>query len=331
MTDAVSRLGRKNLVLERRQLARRDLVVPLAIFAALALAPLAAAWSGSTFWLVLAGRAMIFAIAAVSLDLILGYGALVSFGHAAFLGLGAYAVGILASHGITDAAIAFPVAIGISVLFAGLTGAVSLKTRGVHFIMITLAFGQMAFFTATSLSAYGGDDGLTIWSRSTLFGWDGFENDWIFYYLVLGCLVGAYALSAAIIRSRFGRVLRGCRESELRMQALGYDPYRFRLVAYCIAGAVAGLAGALLANQVEFVSPAYMTWQRSGELIFMVVLGGMASLTGPILGAGAFLLLEEFLSGITEHWKMIFGPILVLTVLFARGGIVALLGRTRHG
>jgi branched-chain amino acid transport system permease protein len=303
-----------------------EAAVPLLLFAALALVPALAWASGSTFWLTLVGRAMILAMAAVSLDLILGYGAMVSFGHAAFLGLGAYAVGILASHGMTDAAIALPMALLVSIGFAVLTGAVSLKTRGVHFIMITLAFGQMAFFTATSLSAYGGDDGLTLWRRSTVLGWGGLENEWVFYYVVLGFLGAAYLLCARIVGSRFGRVLRGAKESEIRMRALGYDPYRFRLVAYAIAGTIAGVAGALLANQAEFLSPAYMSWQRSGELIIMVVLGGMGTLWGPVLGALAYSLAEEILSGVTEHWRLIFGPLIVLIVLFTRGGLAALFG-----
>ncbi|WP_240540030.1 branched-chain amino acid ABC transporter permease [Salinarimonas soli] len=310
--------------------ALRRYGVPVLVFAAFALAPIAAAQGAEGYILSLLTRVMIFAIAAMSLDLILGYGALVSFGHAAFLGIGAYAVGILASHGIESALVQLLAALGASALFALVTGAISMRTKGVYFIMITLAFGQMLYFLATSLSAYGGDDGLTLPSRSLLFGANLLKGDHAFYYAVLGCLLGCYLLCRSVVASRFGRVLRGAKENAVRMQAIGFAPYRFQLGAYVLAGTLCGLAGFLLANQTEFVSPAYMTWQRSGELIVVVVLGGLASLHGAIIGAAAFLLLEEVLSGYTEHWKMIFGPLLVLVVLYARGGILGMMGG-RHG
>jgi branched-chain amino acid transport system permease protein len=310
--------------------ALRSVWPALLIFAVLALVPVVAPLLGGTYPLTVAGRIMIFAIAAVSLDLILGYGGLVSFGHAAFIGLGAYAVGILADAGVEEGLLLLPAAMLAAAVFALLTGAVSLKTRGVHYIMITLAFGQMAYFTMTSLSAYGGDDGLTLWSRPLLAGFKALNDRSVFYYVVLALLVAAWALCRAVTRSRFGRVLRGCREDEERMRALGYSPFAYRLAATVIAGAIAGLAGALLAVQTEFVSPAYMSWQRSGELIVMVVLGGIGSLHGAIVGAAAFLLAEELLSGVTEHWRLIFGPLLILVVLFLRGGLGGLLGKTRH-
>jgi len=310
--------------------ARRELV-PLAVLALFVIAPFVAQYGGEGYILSLLTRVMIFSIAAISLDLILGYGALVSFGHAAFLGIGAYSVGILASHGIEEAAIQLPVALGLSAAFAFMTGAISLRTKGVYFIMITLAFGQMLFFLVTSLAAYGGDDGLTLASKSHVLGFKLIEDDRAFYLFVLACLVAVYCLCRAIVASRFGRVLRGTRENPIRMEAMGFHPFRFQLAAYVISGALAGLAGFLLANQAEFVSPAYMTWQRAGELIFMVVLGGMGSLHGAVVGAAAFLLMEEYLSGWTEHWKMIFGPMLVLMVLYARGGIMGLFRRGAHG
>jgi branched-chain amino acid transport system permease protein len=300
-------------------------VLPLLIFLALALVPLAARFGAEGYILSLVTRVMIFGLAALALDLIMGYGGLVSFGHAAFVGIGAYAVGILASHGFDDLAIQVPVALGASALFALVTGALSLRTKGVYFIMITLAFGQMLFFLATSLAAYGGDDGLTLPGRSLVLGTTALKSNTGFYYVTLALLAGAYLLARSVVASRFGRVLRGARENAVRLQAIGFDPVRFQLVAYVIAGMMAGLAGVLLANQAEFVSPAYMTWQRSGELIIMAVLGGLGSLHGAILGAAAFLILEEVLSGYTEHWKMIFGPFLVLVVLFARGGLLGLL------
>ena len=267
---------------------------------------------------------MIFAIAAVALDLLVGYGALISFGHAAFVGLGAYAVGILSAYGITDALVSLPAALAVSAAYAFLTGVVCLRTKGVYFIMITLAFGQMAFFTASSLAPFGGDDGLTIAARNTVAGFALLRNERAFYYVVLFCLLGTYLFCRALVASRFGRVVRGAKENPVRVATIGFDVYRFQLAAYVIAGALAGLAGFLLANATEFVSPAYMSWQRSGELIVMVLLGGLGSLDGAIIGAAAYLLTEEWLSGVTEHWKVIFGPVLVLIVLFARGGLLGL-------
>lgn len=298
--------------------------LPATIFLALAIVPLI--WP-ERFVLGLVSRAMIMGIAALSLDLILGYGAMVSFGHAAFLGLGAYAVAILFEHGIVEAGIAFPVAILTGAAFALVTGAISLKTRGVYFIMITLAFGQMAYFTATSLSAYGGDDGLRMFHRSELFGTRILASETSFYFVVLGTLLACYLLLKAVIGSRFGRVLRGARENERRMRALGFDPFRYRLAAYVISGAICALAGALFANLGLFVAPAYMTWQRSGEFIAMVVAGGMGTLHGAIIGAIAITLIEEWLAEVTQHWKAIFGPLVVLVAIFARGGIVKLLER----
>jgi branched-chain amino acid transport system permease protein len=302
-------------------------LLPLALFAGLALLPFAAAFGPKTFILALLTRIMILGIAAMSLDLLIGYGAMISFGHAAFVGIGAYSVAILASHGISDLAVQLPVALAVCCLFALLTGAISLRTRGVYFIMITLAFGQMLFFLATSLAGYGGDDGLTLASRSLVFGMALLKNDMTLYYVVFGCTAGAYLLLRAIVASRFGRVLRGISENPVRMQAIGFAPYRYQLTAYVIAGMIAGVAGCLLANQSEFVSPAYAAWQRSGDLIFMIVLGGIGTLHGAIIGAAVFSLLAEILSDLTEYWGMIFGPILILVVLFARGGISGLFGR----
>jgi branched-chain amino acid transport system permease protein len=299
--------------------------LPLLMLAALAIAPLAASFGAQGYILSLLTRVMIFALAALSLDFILGCGALVSFGHAAFLGIGAYAVGILSSHGFDDALVQVPVALGASALFALATGAISLRTKGVYFIMITLAFGQMLFFLATSLAAYGGDDGMTLATRTLVAGLPILRSDLGLYYAVLAVLVASYGFFRAVVESRFGRVLRGAKENPVRIEAIGLHPFRFQLAAYTISGMVAGLAGVLLANQAEFISPATMSWQRSGELIFMVVLGGLGSLHGAVLGAAAFLLLEEFLPGLTEHWKMIFGPLLILVVLFARGGIAGFL------
>jgi len=308
--------------------------LPVAIFLVFALLPLLAMREGNGYLVSLGARIMIFAIAAVALDVLVGYAGLISFGHAAFVGFGAYAVGILSAHGIADALIALPAALLVSALYAFLTGIVCLRTKGVYFIMITLAFGQMAFFTASSLAPYGGDDGLTLAARSTLLGAPFMQDERAFYYLVFVCLLGSYLLCRALVASRFGRVLRGAKENTVRMAAIGFDVYRFQLVAYVITGTLAGLSGFLLANATEFVSPAYMSWQRSGELIVMVLLGGVGSLNGAIIGTAAYLLTEEWLSGFTENWKVIFGPVLVVVVLFARGGLIGLVSevarRRRH-
>ncbi len=314
---------------ERKRLAPRlsaDVVVPLILLAGFAAVPLAA--GGDQSYLVsLFMRIMIFAIAAIGLDFILGYGGMISFGHAAFMGLGAYAVGILAAHGIHQGAVALATALAVSMLFAFLTGLVSLRTKGVYFIMITLAFGQMAFFTASSLAPYGGDDGLTIHMRNTVLGYPLLENVRAFYYLVLGCLAASYVLCHVLIASRFGRVFRGARENPVRMAAIGFETGRFRLAAYVVSGALGGLSGMLLANATDFVSPAYMSWQRSGDLLIMVIFGGMGRLYGAVIGALAYLLLEERLADFTEQWKVIVGPLLVIVAVFARGGLVGVVQR----
>ena len=307
--------------------APADVIAPALIFVALAAVPLVTSVGAQTYLLDLVSRIMIFAIAAVALDVLIGYGGLISFGHAAFVGLGAYAVGILSAHGFGDALIALPIALAASALFALATGAVCLRTHGVYFIMITLAFSQMMFFTAASLAPYGGDDGLTVRARNTIAGFALMRDALSFYYVVFACLLATYLLCRALLGSRFGRVFCGARENPIRMASIGYDVFRYQLVAYVIAGAIGGLSGFLLANAAEFVSPAYMSWQRSGELVIMVLMGGMGTLYGAVIGAAAFVLAEEWLSGLTEHWKMIFGPLLVLIVLFARGGLVGLAAR----
>jgi branched-chain amino acid transport system permease protein len=308
-----------------------ELAVPIIIFGGFAGAPFLAQFGPEGYVLSLLTSVMIFGLAAVSLELILGYGGLISFGHATFLGIGAYSVAILTHHGTQDAVVHLLTGVAVSALFALLIGAISLRTKGVYFIMITLAFGQMLFFFATSLAAYGGDDGMTLPSRSVVFGANLLGSGRVFYYVVFACLLLAYLLCRTIVASRFGRVLRGARENPVRMEALGFDPFAFQLTAFVIAGMLCGIAGFLLANHTEFVSPAYMTWQRSGDLIFMTVLGGLGSTHGAIVGAAVFLLLEEFLSGATEHWRMIFGPLLILVVIFARGGIMGLVRSRGHG
>jgi branched-chain amino acid transport system permease protein len=301
------------------------------VFAGLLLLPLYSAISGNIFVLTLFTRIVIFALAAASLNLIMGYGGMMSFGHAAYLGIGGYAVGILAHEGIGSGFIQWPVALAASALFALVIGALSLRTRGVYFIMITLAFAQMAYYVASGLSRYGGDDGLTVYKRSDFGGLINLSSRVQFYYLCLGCLLGGIYLIWRIVNSRFGMVVQGVRSNEQRMQAIGFPANRYRLVCFVIAGTMCGLAGALLANNTDFISPAVMYWTRSGDLMVMVVFGGMGTLFGPVIGAIVFLVLEEFLSQITEYWALIMGPLLLLIVLFGRGGIMGLLGRLSRG
>ena len=308
----------------------RNVVVALTV-AGLLLLPLYSHLSGNVFVLTLFTRIVIFALAAASLNLIMGYGGMMSFGHAAYLGIGGYAVGILAYEGIGSGFIQWPVALAASALFALVIGALSLRTRGVYFIMITLAFAQMAYYVASGLARYGADDGLTIYKRSDFGGLINLSNRVQFYYLCLGCLFGGIYLIWRIVNSRFGMVIQGLRSNEARMQAIGFPVTRYRLACFVIAGTLCGLAGALLANNTDFVSPAVMFWTRSGDLMVMVILGGMGSLFGPVLGAIVYLVLEEFLSQLTEYWALIMGPLLLLIVLFGRGGIVGLLGRLSRG
>ena len=305
-------------------------IVALALLLALVLLPVYVELSGNRFLLTLFTRILILAFAAVSLNLILGYGGMMSFGHAAYLGIGGYTVGILAFEGIPTGFVQWPVALLVSALFALVVGALSLRTRGVYFIMITLAFAQMAYYIVAGLARYGGDDGLTIQKRSQFFQPLNLSNKVQFYYVCLALLFASVYLVWRIVNSRFGLVIQGARSNDTRMRAIGFPTYRYKLVCFVIAGTMCGLAGALLANHTDFVSPAMMYWTRSGDLIIMVVLGGMGSIFGPLFGAVALLVLEETLSGITEYWQIILGPLLLLVVLFARGGIDGVLGKVGH-
>jgi branched-chain amino acid transport system permease protein len=296
-----------------------------ALLAALALLPLYVELSGNQFALTLFTRIVILALAAVSLNLILGFGGMMSFGHAAYLGIGGYAVGILAHEHVYSGFVQWPVALAASALFALVIGALSLRTRGVYFIMITLAFAQMAYYVISGLARYGGDDGLTIYKRSQFVAPLDLTNRVQFYYVCLVLLFATVYLVWRLVNSRFGLVIQGARSNERRMRAIGFPTYPYRLVCFVIAGTLCGLSGALLANHTDFVSPSMMYWTRSGDLMIMVILGGMGSVIGPVFGAVALLVLEEVLSGITEYWQIILGPLLLLVVLFARGGIDGLL------
>lgn len=313
----------------RSAITSRRGAVTLAIFAVIALMPVLGPALGQPFYVDVFTRVMIWGIAAVSLNLILGYGGMISFGHAAYLGIAGYTIGIMSEAGIDNGFLQWPLALAVSGLAALIIGAICLRTRGLYFIMITLAFGQMIFFLGVSSDRYGSNDGLPIYARSE-FGVGGAElnlgNGTLFYYVTFAFLLLSIYVVHRIVNSRFGMVIRGSKSNEARMNAIGVSTYRYKLTAFVIAGVMCGLAGVLSANFERFISPDTMDWPRSGEMIFMVVLGGMGSLFGPVLGAAAFLLVSEILSNITEAWNLIFGPFLILVVLFARGGINGLLG-----
>ena len=293
--------------------------------------PFAADALGGGYYVGVATRVMIFALAASSLNLVVGYGGMISFGHAAFFGAGAYSVAILAQEGVVSALAAWPLAAAVSAACALVIGAVSLRTRGLYFIMITLAFAQMLYYFFVSLKAYGGEDGINLAARSRLPGLD-LRDDATFYLIVLALLAVCLYLLKRLAASRFGAVLRGIRENEGRMTALGFPTFRFRLVCFVIAGGVAGLAGALIVNQHGFVSPNLLHWTQSGTLLIMLILGGVGRLYGGVAGAAAMLLLEEFLSNWTGYWQFSLGLVLLFVVLRAPGGIGSWFARgNSHG
>jgi branched-chain amino acid transport system permease protein len=323
---------------------RHAVIAILLLF--LAALPVYASLAGNLFLVTLCTRILILAMAATSLNLILGYGGMVSFGHAVYLGIGGYAVGILAFEGVTSGFVQWPLAIIVCALFALVVGALSLRTRGVYFIMITLAFAQLAYYFGVGLDRYGADDGLSIRERSGFAGIIDLSNRTQFYYLSFALLIATIFVTWHLVNSRFGLVLQGSRSNDRRMRAIGFPTFRYRLTGFVIAGATCGLAGALLANHTGFISPATMHWTRSGDLIVMVVLGGMASSFGPLFGAVVLLTLEEALPiairavaiplfgevavRMGEYWQILLGPLFLLVVLFARGGIDGLLGKTRR-
>jgi len=292
-----------------------------AILVALLLAvPLYASMAGEPFALTFVSRVLVFALAAISLNLILGYGGMVSFGHALYMGLGAYVVGILAQHGVTNGWVQLAATLAICALVGLVTGAISLRTSGIAFIMITLAFAQMFYYLFVSLKQYGGDDGLSIPARSE-FGLFSLASPLALYYVALVLVLLALGLTHRLVDARFGMVLRGCRINERRMNAMGFPTLRYKLTAYVIASMLCGLAGLLYANLTGFASPAYLAWTLSGELIVIVVLGGMATVFGPLVGAITLLVSEEILKALTDHWMAILGPLIVLVVLTARRGM----------
>ena len=281
------------------------------------------------FYISLASRLLIFALAATSLNLVIGFGGMVSFGHAAFFGAGAYCVAVLAESGIVSAVLAWPLAMALAALLALAIGAISLRTRGVYFIMITLAFAQMVFYLLVSLKAWGGDDGLALVSRST-FGVIDLADDTSFYFVALAILALVLAALDRLAHSRFGRVIQSIRENETRMEAIGYPVFAYKLTCFVIGGALAGLAGALLVNQSGLASPNLLHWMQSGTLMVMIVLGGVGSVYGGVVGALVLLLGEEVLAELVPHWQIGLGLLLLAVVLWAPLGIAGLFGWGRN-
>ena len=319
--------------------SRTRIVVAAAVILFLALVPVASALTAQPFYVTLVSRIMIMALAAVGLNLILGYGAMVSFGHSLYIGVGAYAVGILSFYGVTNGWAHLAVALITGLALSAVIGLICLRASGVAFIMITLAFAQMFFFLAVSLRQFGGDDGLPLNARSN-FGFIDLSNNVVLYYVIFGVLVVTLYAFHRLVNAKFGMALRGCKMNERRMIAIGFPTLRYKLTAYVISALVCVLAGVLLANLTRFVSPSYMQWTVSGELIVMVVLGGMGTLIGPVVGAAVFLILEEVLSSgkfglpgrlddlLSTHWLGLIGLFVLIVTLTLKQGLYGyLVGR----
>ena len=304
-----------------------------ALIAGFALFPIYTHFADLPFWNDVAMRIMLLGMAAMGLNLVLGYGGMVSFGHAAFIGIGAYCAGISQFYGITNGW----AHIGFSIVICGfaglLIGYLTLRTSGIYFIMITLAFAQMLFFLFVSLEAYGGDDGMSI-DRAD-FGFIDLYDPLRLYFLIWVCLVIVGLVLMLIVRSRFGVTLRAIKSNESRVEAMGLSPLRFKMSGYVISAMICGIAGTLFASWQEYVSPDIMHWTRSGELMIIIILGGLGTLAGPLFGAIVFLLLEESLPlllgavapAYAENWMIIFGPLLIIVVLFGRGGLTGIIER----
>jgi branched-chain amino acid transport system permease protein len=313
---------------------KREYVVLSAVFLLLALVPFIADFTGQASWTKLIGQALIYGMAAASLNFILGYGGMVSFGHAAFFGIGGYVVGIMYHHfdagssflglipGTDQMLITLPAAVLVAGMAAALVGAMSLRTGGVQFIMITLAFAQMFFFLFISLKTYGGEDGIMVRRTNGLPGLD-MKNKATLYWVVLYFAASYYLFLRRLVQSSFGQIIAGIRQNERRMAAMGISTYRYKLVAFTLSGMGAGLAGALMVNFLRFASPDMMHWSKSGELMIMVILGGVGTLAGPFIGAGVLFTLETTLARYTEHWMLPVGILLLVVVLTSKGGLMA--------
>ncbi len=313
----------------RRLSLTPTMYLPVAVL--LLVAPLILAVTGQGFYLDLLTRILILAIAVASLNLLVGYAGMISLGHAAYIGIGAYSVGIPAYYEVYNGFIHLLVAVACSATFALITGAICLRTKGLYFILITLAFSQMLYFTLVSIDQYGADDGLVIHQRSQFTTWLSLDHATTLYYTVLFTLLLLLFAMHRLIHARFGRVIVGGKHNDERMQALGFNTYQYKLVCYVISGTMCGLAGFFMANFSHFISPQMIDWTHSAELIFMLIIGGSGALFGPLIGTAAFLLLEEWLSGITVHWHLIFGLLLIALVLFfGQGGLHGLFGRARR-
>ena len=320
----------------------RETAITIVLLVALLALPFAAQAAGAPFYVTLATRMAILALAATGLNIALGLGGLVSFGHAAFFGIGGYAAGIVASHAMNGEPLlgmavsgSMPLAWVLAALAAAVAalfiGAVSLRTSGVYFIMITLAFAQMIYYFAISWPAYGGEDGLSIMVRNQ-FPATATMKPMSFFLIAYGALMAGLMLFAVLRRSRFGTALEAARQNETRAAAVGIAPYPIRLTAFALSGMLTGVAGALYADLNRFVSPSMLSWHMSGELIVLIILGGTGRLFGPVAGAALYVLIEHNLGEVTERWQFFLGLILLATVLFARGGILGLLaGKMRHG
>jgi branched-chain amino acid transport system permease protein len=308
-------------------MSKRALLWGIAVLVLIALPPVMT-WLGQTYYIDLVRRMLILSIAAISLNLILGYGGLVSFGHAAYLGVGAYAVGILGFYGVTNGFVHLLVAVAASALVALAIGAVSIRTSGIYFIMITLAFTQMLYYLGISLAEFGGDDGMRLKSKSQFGGLVDLGDPVAFYYVALGVMLACVLLVFKVVNSRFGMVLRAAKSNEARARSIGFPPYPYRLAAFVLAGAVCGVSGMLYANHTNYITPGLMSWHQSGELMFMVILGGMATTAGPVLGTFALLVFEELLKGFTQYWQVWLGPLLVLCVLFFKRGLAGVFFRS---
>lgn len=303
---------------------RLSAVATAAVFVGMAFVPVVAQAIDQPFWTSFFARILIYAIAASALNLALGYGGLVSFGHALFMGVGSYAVALPAFHGVDSGWVHVAVCVGVCALVAWGVAAISLRTTGMAFIMITLAFAQMGYFLFVSLKAYGGDDGLPV-AATSRFGALNLGSTNVLYAAALVVLALFTWWMARLRLAPFGMALRGARQNARRIDAIGMRSKRLQLVAFVISGTVCGLSGLLLANLNAFASPSSLAWTVSGELIVMVVLGGIGTVCGPLVGALLFIGLEEVLKGVTEHWMAIFGPLIVLMALVGRRGVVGLI------